>query len=102
MLGAPISALDAERFGLVNRVVGEREFPKVLDETVEQFLALPPASAAASKWLTARAFDLPFDEFRREMEAGLATCLSSPEHQTAMEEIRARVRFRAADTGERT
>jgi hypothetical protein len=37
----------------------------------------------------ARAFDLEFDQFRREMEAGLRECLDSAEHRAAMDHIRA-------------
>ena len=48
----------------------------------------PPAWAGASA-LMARAFDLPFDQFRREMEAGFRECLDSAEHRAAMDDIRA-------------
>jgi len=37
----------------------------------------------------ARAFDLEFDQFRREMEAGLRECVASAEHRAAMDHIRA-------------
>jgi enoyl-CoA hydratase/carnithine racemase len=53
------------------------------------FLALPATSVAWSKRLLARAFDLDFDAFRREMEAGFRECLASPEHRAAMADIRA-------------
>jgi hypothetical protein len=47
---------------------------------------------AWSKRLMARAFDLDFDAFRRQMEAGFAECLASPEHRAAMDDIRRRQR----------
>ncbi len=90
LLGEPIPAREAERYGLVNRVVPAADFPKALEETIEKFLALPPASVRASKALATRAFDLDFETFRREMQALFAGCLESEEHRRAMEEIRAR------------
>jgi hypothetical protein len=47
---------------------------------------------AWSKRLLAGAFDLGFDAFRKEMEAGLRDCLASPEHRAAMDEIRRAMR----------
>ena len=90
LTGEPISATRAEQVGLVNRVVAASEFPGAVDECIARFLALPAAAVAASKRLLARAFDLPFDAFRREMEAGFRLCLDSAEHRAAMEEIRRR------------
>ena len=90
LTGEPISATRAEQVGLVNRVVATSEFPGAVDECIARFLALPATAVAASKRLLARAFDLPFDAFRREMEAGLRLCLDSAEHRAAMEEIRRR------------
>jgi len=90
LTGEPISAVRAEQVGLVSRVVPAPEFPRALDDCVEGFLALPATAVAVSKRLLARAFDLPFDAFRREMEAGFRLCLDSPEHRAAMDEIRRR------------
>ena len=90
LLGEPIDAATAERYGLVNRVVPAADFERELDATVQKLLALPPASVRASKRLTARAFDLAFDDFRREMQAEFTICLDSDEHRAAMESIRAR------------
>lgn len=88
LLGEPISARDAERYGLVNRVVPAADFSRALDETAARFLALPPSSVLASKRLCARAFDLDFETFRNEMEAEFRVCLDSPEHRAAMAAIR--------------
>lgn len=92
LLGEPITARDAERYGLVNRVVPAAEFPAALDALVQRFLALPQTSVRASKRLTARAFDLDFDAFRREMELEFTRCLASDDHRRAMEAIRTRGR----------
>jgi enoyl-CoA hydratase/carnithine racemase len=90
LLGEPIDARRAEQYGLVNRVVAAADFEGAVDETVQKFLALPPASARAGKRLTARAFDLSFDAFRREMQEQFTICLDSDEHRRAMEVTRAR------------
>lgn len=92
LTGEPISAAQAERYGLVHRVVPTAEFPRAVDECIARFLALPATSVAWSKRLLAGAFDVPFDAFRREMEAGLRECLASAEHRTAMDEIRHRIK----------
>jgi len=90
--GDPITAARAEQYGLVDRVVPVADFPRAVDECLERFLALPATSVRVSKRLMARAFDLDFDAFRREMEAGLRDCLGSPEHRAAMDEIRHRMK----------
>ena len=90
LLGEPIDAATGERYGLVNRVAAAGAFARELDATVQKFLALPPASVRASKVLTARAFDLQFDAFRREMQAHFKLCLDSEEHRAAMKVIRER------------
>jgi len=88
LLGESVTAADAERYGLVNRVVAAADFARALDETTRKFLALPAASVRASKRLTARAFDLEFEAFRRQMEAEFKVCLDSDEHARAMRTIR--------------
>jgi enoyl-CoA hydratase/carnithine racemase len=92
LLGEPISAREAERYGLVNRIVPAADFGRVLDETVERFLALPPLSARASKRLTTRAFDIEFDAFRAQMQTDFQACLDSEEHRRAMAALRHRER----------
>ena len=89
LTGEPISAARAREYGLVDRVVPGADFAPAVEESVERFLALPATAVAWSKRLMARAFDLEFDAFRREMEAGFRECLASPEHRAAMDAIRA-------------
>jgi enoyl-CoA hydratase/carnithine racemase len=88
LLGEPITARQAERYGLVNRVVPAAEFPAALDALVERFLSLPQTSVRASKRLLARAFDVDLDTFRREMEVEFKRCLASEDHRRAMEALR--------------
>jgi len=90
LTGEPISAARAADVGLVNQIVPASEFPRALDECIQRFLALPATSVGVSKRLLARAYDLPFDAFRREMEAGFRLCLDSAEHRAAMAELRRR------------
>jgi enoyl-CoA hydratase/carnithine racemase len=90
LTGEPLSAARAHEYGLVHEVVEPAGFARALDACVARFLALPATSVAVSKRLLARAFDLPFDAFRAEMEAGFRLCLESEEHRAAMEEIRSR------------
>ena len=89
LLGESVSARTAERYGVVNRVVAAGDFAPAFEATIERFLALPPASARASKVLATRAFDVDFEAFRKEMETLLAGCLASDEHRRAMAAIRA-------------
>jgi enoyl-CoA hydratase/carnithine racemase len=84
LTGEPISAERAAE------IVPASEFPRALDECIARFRALPATAVGVSKGLLARAFDLPFDAFRREMEAGFRLCLDSAEHRAAMDEIRRR------------
>lgn len=90
LTGEPISAERAAAYGLINQIVPASEFPRALDECIDRFRALPATAVGVSKGLLARAFDLPFDAFRREMEAGFRLCLDSAEHRAAMDELRRR------------
>jgi enoyl-CoA hydratase/carnithine racemase len=101
LLGEPIAAREAERIGLVNRVVPTTEFAGALDATAERFLALPAASARASKRLLGRAFDVDLDTFRAEMQAHFRVCLESDDHRRAMAALRAS-RAAGGHPGERT
>jgi enoyl-CoA hydratase/carnithine racemase len=101
LLGEPIDAAAAERYGLVNRTVSAADFERELEATIARFLALPAASLRASKTLTARAFDLDFDAFRREMQAHFEVCLDSDEHRRAMQAIRERSRGSSATKNDR-
>ena len=88
LLGEPITAREAERYGLVNRVVPAADFPAATEALARRFLALPDASVRASKRLTRQAFDLDLETFRRAMETEFTQCLASDDHRRAMATIR--------------
>lgn len=90
LLGEPITARLAESYGLVNRVVPAGAFRGAVDGIAAKLAALPAGSVRASKRLLARAFDLPFDDFRALMQAEFEGCLASAEHQRAMAALRPR------------
>jgi enoyl-CoA hydratase/carnithine racemase len=99
LLGESIGAREAERIGLVNRVVPAAGFAGALEQTIARFLALPGTSARASKRLTGRAFDVDLDTFRAEMQAHFEACLASEDHRRAMAALRDARAARAAGTG---
>jgi enoyl-CoA hydratase/carnithine racemase len=88
LLGDNLGAREAERLGVVNRVVPAADFASELEATVERFLALPTTTVRASKALLHEAFDLPLDAFRPRMNAAFAALLEAPEYRAAMDEIR--------------
>ncbi|HUF92180.1 MAG TPA: enoyl-CoA hydratase/isomerase family protein [Candidatus Limnocylindria bacterium] len=90
LLGAPITAGEAERYGLVHRVTPAADFSTAVEEAVATLAALPPASVRASKRLLGRAFDLGFDDFRALMQKEFEACLASDEHRRAMDALRPR------------
>lgn len=94
LTGEPITAQRAEQIGLVHCVVPPADFARALDDRVARFLALPAVSVGWSKRLMARAFELDFDRFRREMESAFGECLASAEHRAAMDEVRRALRER--------
>lgn len=93
LLGESITAREAERLNVVNRVVPAAEFPAALEATVTRMLALPLSTVRASKQLTRLAFDLDREPFRDRMNAVFAPLLDSPEYRAAM------AAYRRAHTG---
>jgi enoyl-CoA hydratase/carnithine racemase len=88
LLGENITAREAERLNVVNRVVPAAEFATALETTVEKMLALPTSTVTASKRLTHLAFDLDREAFRERMNAAFAPLLDSAEHRKAMAALR--------------
>src|SRR5438094_10211960 len=92
LLGEPIDAPTAERYGLVNRTVAAADFERELDATVQKFLALPPASVRDTKDLAVRALDLELDAFRREVDTTVKASFDPDDHRRELTDIRARPR----------
>ena len=88
LLGENISAREAERLNVVNRVVPAAEFADALEVTVTRMLELPATTVRVSKRLTGLAFDLDRDPFRDRMNAAFEPMLESPEHKAAMATFR--------------
>ena len=55
--GDDLSAADAERFGIANRVVPTAELAKVTAEWAERLAAAPTKTVAMTKWLLNRSFE---------------------------------------------
>jgi 2-(1,2-epoxy-1,2-dihydrophenyl)acetyl-CoA isomerase len=57
LLGGDLSAADAERFGIANRVVPDSEVATAAGEYAERLAALPTRALAMTKWLVNRSFE---------------------------------------------
>jgi 2-(1,2-epoxy-1,2-dihydrophenyl)acetyl-CoA isomerase len=55
--GDDLSAVDAERFGIANRVVPAADLAKVTAEWAERLAAAPTKTVAMTKWLLNRSFE---------------------------------------------
>lgn len=55
--GDDLSAMDAERYGIANRVVPAADLAKVTTEWAERLAASPSKVVAMTKWLTNRSFE---------------------------------------------
>jgi 2-(1,2-epoxy-1,2-dihydrophenyl)acetyl-CoA isomerase len=55
--GDDLSAADAERFGIANRVVPSADLAKVTTEWAERLAAAPSKTVAMTKWLLNRSFE---------------------------------------------
>lgn len=55
--GDDLSAADAERFGIANRVVPAADLAKVTSEWAERLAAAPTKTVAMTKWLLNRSFE---------------------------------------------
>jgi enoyl-CoA hydratase/carnithine racemase len=81
--GENVGAAEAERIGLVNRVVASDALGRELEAWAARYLEVPRPSLAWAKRLTNHAFDLGFDQFLREIDRAMDVVLASEEHQAA-------------------
>ena len=57
-----IAAADAERIGLVNRVVPAADLDRTVDEIVAQLMKMAPVALSQTKHLLDQAFSATFDD----------------------------------------
>ncbi len=87
-LGEHLSADDAHRLGLVNRVVPTGSHEEAADELAQRLAAQPPSALALAKSLLDQGVDSTEPEaFEREVDAAIAT-MSTGEAQSAAEVFR--------------
>ena len=81
LFGEQISAQEAERIGIVNRVVGADEFEETVKEWSEKLAAKSPVMMRLGKDAIFRALDLPFLEALDFLRAQLTIALSTEDLQ---------------------
>ncbi len=82
LTGAVIGAAEADRIGLVNRVVASDDLAAVADETAEQLAVCPPVAAAAALALLDDAWTRSFAEnLDAEVDAQQAAVAARPRPQ---------------------
>jgi enoyl-CoA hydratase/carnithine racemase len=75
--GERIGATEAERIGLVHRVVARPELENELHAWAKRYAEVPPASLAWAKRLCNAAFDVPFDPAFEALGEGMAALLDT-------------------------
>jgi len=81
--GQNISAEEAYRIGLVNKVVPSDELEGELDAWTNVYLDVPRSSIEYSKRLSNLSYDLPFEEFLEEFDRAAEVVISTEEHRAA-------------------
>jgi enoyl-CoA hydratase/carnithine racemase len=84
--GQNIAAAEADRMGLVNKVVPRTELENELATWVQWYLEVPRVSVVHSKRLSNMAFDLDFEQFLEEYYKAVETVTATEEHQAARRE----------------
>ena len=87
--GELVDGREGERIGMVDYVVSESNFARMVAEGSSAYLKMPWASVLLSKQMTNRAFDLPFDEFLAEYFAAQTQAMQSGDHRAAMRNYQA-------------
>jgi enoyl-CoA hydratase/carnithine racemase len=88
--GENISAEEACRTGLVNRVVARNRLEDALREWADRYKEVPTSTLKWVKQLTNQAMDLSFDAFLEEMDRAMQVALVSEEHLAARQAWRER------------
>ena len=83
--GRPVEAEEADRLGLINKVVPRDDLDAEADRYVRQFVVSPPIPVALTKTLLNRAPESPLEtDLEREAQAQ-ASCIDSEDHREAVE-----------------
>lgn len=77
MTGRRIDAAEAQRLGVVSRVVPVGELDAAVDETVNALLAMSPATLALGKTAFYAIEDMPFDAALDHLQVGLTAVAAS-------------------------
>jgi len=81
--GETIAPNEAQRIGLVNRVVDRDDLERELEASAKRYLEVPAPSLKWAKRLSNQAFDLPFDRFVEPYDQAAKIVLDSQEHRAA-------------------
>ena len=85
LTGEPVSAADADRFGLVNNLVADERLDETTDALVSALLGIPSGSLRGTKRLLSRSPDQGREaQFADEVRTA-AACAASPDFVTAIE-----------------
>jgi enoyl-CoA hydratase/carnithine racemase len=79
LTGEPISAAEAHRIGLVNRVVAPDELVGAVRSLAERIASKPPATVETGKAAARRLARLPLQDAYREASSVMAASLAGPE-----------------------
>ena len=81
--GENIGAEEAERIGLVNKVVPRADLEQELERWAKRYLDVPRPSLTYAKRLSNQAYDLPFERFVEVFYQSMEVVIASEEHQAA-------------------
>jgi enoyl-CoA hydratase/carnithine racemase len=82
--GEYIGAQEAHAVGLVDHVVSEADFDRVVKELTQSYLKIASEGQRQTKHLLSLAFDLNWNEFLKEYMVSQKKTLASSEHREAM------------------
>jgi 2-(1,2-epoxy-1,2-dihydrophenyl)acetyl-CoA isomerase len=83
--GRNIEAEEAERLGLVNRVVSAEALEKEAEAFVRELVIAPPLPVSLSKTLIGRAHETSFETSLERDAQAQAACIESEDHREAIE-----------------
>jgi len=82
--GEPLSAAEAERIGLVNRVVPTEELPKAIDILADKLIKSPSLALGLAKQALWKNIQGNLDSALQEEARNQKVCLASEDHREAV------------------